>query len=94
VFDNTYEEIFGSDALLTPLEESFALSAPMCSDCAYEPYCGAEPVYHHGIHKDFLGRKPTSDFCHRNMSIFKYLVTRMDEDPFVKNLFLDWANHS
>lgn len=94
VFDNTYEEIFGSDALLTPLEESFALSAPMCSDCAYEPYCGAEPVYHHGIHKDFLGRKPSSDFCHRNMSIFKYLVTRMDEDPFVKNLFLDWANHS
>ena len=94
VFDNTYEEIFGSDALLTPLEESFALSAPMCSDCAYEPYCGAEPVYHHGIHKDFLGRKPNSDFCHRNMSIFKYLVTRMDEDPFVKNLFLDWANHS
>jgi His-Xaa-Ser system radical SAM maturase HxsB len=94
VFDNTYEEIFGSDALLTPLEESFALSAPMCSDCAFEPYCGAEPVYHHGIHKDFLGRKPASDFCHRNMTIFKYLITRMDEDPFVKNLFLDWANHS
>ena len=94
VFDHTYEEIFGSEALLKPLEESFALSAPMCSDCAYEPYCGAEPVYHHGVYKDFLGRKPNSDFCHRNMSIFKYLIIRMDEDPFVKKLFLDWANHS
>jgi len=94
VFDNTYEEIFSSDALLTPLEESFALSAPMCSDCAYEPYCGSEPVYHHGIHKDFLGRKPSSDFCHRNMTIFKYLITRMEADPYIKNLFLSWANHS
>jgi len=93
VFENTYEEIFGSEALLTPLEESFSLSAPMCSDCAYEPYCGSEPVYHHGIHKDFLGRKPDSDFCHRNMSIFQYLILRMEGDPFVKKLFINWANH-
>jgi len=94
VLENNYAEIFGSESLLAPLEESFTLSAPMCSDCAYEPYCGAEPVYHHGIHKDFLGRKPTSDFCHRNMSIFKYLIIRMREDPFVKTLFLNWANHT
>jgi uncharacterized protein len=94
VLKDSYEEIFGSEALLKPLEESFTLSAPMCTDCAYEPYCGAEPVYHHGIHKDFLGRKPDSDFCHRNMSIFKYLILRMEQDPFIKSLFLNWANHS
>jgi His-Xaa-Ser system radical SAM maturase HxsB len=94
VLENSYEEIFASDALLMPLEESFALSAPMCSDCAYEPYCGAEPVYHHGIHQDFLGRKPNSDFCHRNMSIFKSLILRMEADPFVRTLFLKWANNS
>jgi His-Xaa-Ser system radical SAM maturase HxsB len=93
VLENSYEEIFGSDALLNPIEESFSLSAPMCSDCAYEPYCGSDPVYHHGIHKDFLARKPNSDFCHRNMSIFKYLLLRMDGDPFVRKLFIDWANH-
>ena len=94
VLDNTYEEIFTSDALLKPLEESFALSVPMCSDCAYEPYCGSDPVYHHGIHKDFIGRKPDSDFCHRNMSIFKYLITRMEQDSFVRGLFVKWANNS
>lgn len=94
VLTDSYEEIFGSEALLKPLEESFTLSAPMCTDCAYEPYCGAEPVYHHGIHKDFLGRKPDSDFCHRNMSIFKYLILRMEQDPFIKSLFMNWANHS
>jgi radical SAM protein with 4Fe4S-binding SPASM domain len=92
VLENTYEEIFTSEALLKPLEDSFTLSVPMCSDCAYEPYCGSDPVYHHGISKDFIGRKPDSDFCHRNMSIFKYLIIRMEQDNFVKQLFLKWAN--
>jgi len=94
VLDNTYEEIFTSEALLKPLEESFALSVPMCSDCAYEPYCGSDPVYHHGMHKDFIGRKPDSNFCHRNMSIFKYLIIRMEQDSFVRGLFVKWANNS
>jgi len=26
------------------------------------------------------------------MGIFKHLIERMEADPFVKNLFMDWAN--
>lgn len=92
VLENSYDEIFGSDKLLTPLEESFSGSAPMCVDCAFEGYCGSDPVYHYAIHKDFLARKPESDFCLRNMSIFKLLIQKMESDPFVKQLFLKWAN--
>lgn len=93
VLENTYEEIFTSDALLEPLEDSFAPSNPMCSDCAYEMYCGSEPVYHYAIHKDFVGRKPESSFCKRNMSIFEYLIERMESDQYIKNLFQKWANY-
>ncbi len=92
VLENTYEEIFGSDALLEPLEDSFAASNPMCSDCAYETYCGADPVYHYAMHKDFVGRKPESAFCKRNMSIIEYLIERMEDDNYVKKLFQRWAN--
>lgn len=92
VLENTYEEIFGSDALLEPLEDSFAASNPMCSDCAYESYCGADPVYHYAMHKDFVGRKPESAFCKRNMSIIEYLIDRMEDDLYVKKLFQRWAN--
>ena len=73
-----------SDALLDPLEESFALSAPMCSDCAFEPYCGADPVYHHATSGDFVGRKPVSAFCRRNMAIFKLLLERYEIDPYAR----------
>jgi radical SAM protein with 4Fe4S-binding SPASM domain len=94
VLDNTYEEIFASESLLEPLEESFTGSVPMCNDCAFEPYCGAEPVYHHAIHKDFVGRKPESEFCKRNMTIFKLLIKLMESDSFCRTLFMEWANRA
>lgn len=91
VLENSYEEIFLNDGLLTMLEDSFSNSVPMCTDCAFEPYCGADPVHHWGLHKDLVGRKPESDFCKRNMSIFKHLISLMEADPYVKRLFTAWA---
>ena len=92
VLTNTYEEVMLSDQLLDALEGSFTLSAPMCSDCAFEPYCGADPVYHHAVSKDVLGRKSESSFCKRNMTIFKHLIRLMEDDPQTKRIFLGWAN--
>jgi len=89
--ENTYEEIMTSEALLAPLEESFAPSAPMCSDCAFEPFCGSDPVYHYATSGDFLGRKPESDFCRRNMAIFKHLLELYEADEFARRTFLGWA---
>jgi His-Xaa-Ser system radical SAM maturase HxsB len=88
---DSYADLMLSDALLSPLEESFTLSAPMCNDCAFEPFCGADPVFHHATTGDYLGRKPTSAFCRRNMSIFKLLLDRCENDPEARQLFLSWA---
>lgn len=92
ILENTYEEIMLSDKLLDALEDSFALSVPMCADCAFEPYCGAEPVYHHAVYGDSIARKPESEFCKRNMSIFKHLIELMRSDAETKQIFLRWAN--
>jgi His-Xaa-Ser system radical SAM maturase HxsB len=87
-----YEALISSDALLDPLEQSFAASVPMCSSCAFEPYCGADPVYHHATQGDFIGRKPSSGFCQRNMEIFKGLIARMEANADTRRLFMRWAN--
>ncbi|TIM15503.1 MAG: His-Xaa-Ser system radical SAM maturase HxsB [Mesorhizobium sp.] len=92
VHENTYAEIFGSDALLDPIEQSFAASVPMCADCAYEPFCGSDPVFHTATQGDFVGLKTRSGFCNRNMSIFKRLITFMESDVTARELFLSWAN--
>jgi uncharacterized protein len=88
---DSYEDVFTSEALLSPLEESYAGSAPMCSDCAFEPFCGADPVFHHATQGDYVGKKPLSPFCRRNMAIFKNLINRM-EDNETRRVFLQWAN--
>jgi hypothetical protein len=87
-----YETLMLSDCLLDPIESSFAGSAPMCSTCAFEPYCGADPVYHHATQGDFVGRKPMSGFCHRNIAIFRGLISRMEADAGTRSLFQRWAS--
>ncbi|MBO3276247.1 His-Xaa-Ser system radical SAM maturase HxsB [Pseudomonas schmalbachii] len=92
LLEQSYEEIILSDNLLDALEDSFTLSVPMCADCAFEPYCGAEPVYHHAVHKDVVGRKPESGFCSRNMGIFKHLIGLLRSDPETRQILTGWAN--
>lgn len=92
VLKNSYEEIMLSETLLEALEDTYTQSVPMCSSCAFETYCGSDPVYHHAIHKDKVGRKPDSEFCKRNMAIFKHLIDLMESDSDTKNIFLKWAN--
>jgi radical SAM protein with 4Fe4S-binding SPASM domain len=92
VHRDRYKDIILSDALLGPIEESFAASVPMCSDCAFEPFCGSDPVFHHATQGDFVGSKPLSAFCKRNMSIFRRLITLMRNDDEVRRIFVRWAN--
>ncbi|MGH9682854.1 MAG: His-Xaa-Ser system radical SAM maturase HxsB [Candidatus Acidiferrales bacterium] len=92
VRQHSYEDIFLSPSLINPLEDSFAYSNPMCHDCAFEPYCGADPVFHWATHGDHVGLKPESEFCRRNMAICRHLIESMRSDPFVRRLFVNWAN--
>jgi uncharacterized protein len=89
---DAYADILLSDKLLTPLESSYAGSAPMCTDCAFESYCGADPVFHHATQNDFVGHKAFSAFCRRNMAVFKLLLMRYESDPYARQLFRLWAN--
>jgi uncharacterized protein len=90
--DDSFETLFTNETFLTALDESFAFSSPQCNDCAFESWCGADPVFHWGQQGDFTGTKRDSEFCQRNMHIFKGLVQRMEDDEFVKALFYRWAN--
>ena len=92
IINDSYEDIILSDKLISILEDSFTQSVPMCSECAFEPYCGADPIYHHAIHKDVVGRKPESAFCHKNMAIFKHLIDLMRSDEKTKEILSSWVS--
>lgn len=92
VHHSSYRDIMLSDRLLEPLEQSLTLSAPMCSTCAFEPYCGADPVFHHTTMGDFLGQKTMSAFCQRNTGVFTAILSRARADSFARQLFFQWAH--
>lgn len=91
VNSDSYADIFTSDALLDPLERSFAASVPMCSDCALEPFCGAEPVYHHATQGDFVGLKPASGFCERNTHVIERLIDILEKDGDEARILRQWS---
>jgi hypothetical protein len=66
---------------------------PGCSECAYSPYCGADPVHNWATQGDPVGHRPTSDFCSRQTGIFEYLFdTLRGGDEYTRKLFLAWAS--
>ena len=91
VLQDDYRSLLLADALLDPLESTVAESIPMCSECAFLPYCGTDPVYHHATQRDAVGNRMLSGFCHRNMEIFRHLIRIMEDSPTDSATLLRWA---
>jgi uncharacterized protein len=90
--ENSYEQIIMSDALLDTLETSMAESVPMCSECAFLPYCGTDPVYHHATQHDGIGHKAFSGFCTRSMGMITHLVELLEEDGPDAKILRGWVS--
>lgn len=91
VLVDSYKSIFMGDTLLNTIEDSFTKSTPQCEECAFEDYCGSDPIYHYATQGDIIGHKAMSGFCSKNMSIFRFLLTLMDQDPETYKIFRRWA---
>lgn len=89
--EDSYEELFGSARLLELLMNTMTEGTPMCHDCAFEPFCGTDPILHHATQGDPVGHRPTSLFCQRNMSTFRLLITLLEDDPLARNVLESWA---
>ncbi len=92
VHSDSYEEIFFGPRLEEMIRSGIVESLPGCSDCAFQNYCGADPVFHYASQGDPVGHRPTSAFCHRNMSIFHYLFSLIGRgEPALERIFFAWV---
>ena len=72
-------------------ENGCAESLPGCAECAFVPYCGADPVFHVATQGDPVGHRPTSEFCGRHTGLFHMLFEMLAaRDPDVLRVFLSW----
>ncbi|HTK35508.1 MAG TPA: His-Xaa-Ser system radical SAM maturase HxsB [Caulobacteraceae bacterium] len=86
-----YASIILSDKLIDLVGRSLTQCAPQCSSCAFEPHCGADPVYHHATQTDPVGIKPLSGFCARQKGIMTLLVDLLENSPEDAAVLRRWA---
>ena len=93
VYRDTRRSLFTSEPALQMFSASCNQSLPGCSDCAFQTYCGADPIFHHATQGDMIGHRPTSDFCKRNMGVLEHLFGLLsDNDPETLRVFWSWLN--
>jgi hypothetical protein len=89
--DDSYRSLILSEKLTELVGSSLTQCAPMCSDCVFEPHCGADPVYHHATQGDALGIKPISEFCARQKGVMNLLLDTLENSPEDAAILRRWA---
>ena len=90
--EDTWEELFGGELMQALAMSSVLETLPGCSDCAFLPWCGADPLFHYRTQGDPIGHRPTSGFCRKNMGIFEHLLELWHHgDSEVQEILLRWA---
>jgi His-Xaa-Ser system radical SAM maturase HxsB len=95
VLEDSYDEIFFGDTMQTIAAASCNEALAGCADCAYQTYCGADPVRRYRTQGDLFGNRPTDDgYCKKNMTIIKHLLHLLDgSDDDLERIFWAWVNH-
>ncbi len=91
VRDNTYAELLSSPDFIDILSRTMTEATPQCVECAFEPYCGTDPVFHHATQGDAVGHRPTSAYCQRNMFVFRLLFRILEDEPENAEILRSWG---
>lgn len=93
VHEMSHRDLVTGEAYRNLMSASINESLPGCVDCALQPYCGADPVFHHATQGDPFGHRPTSAFCHRNMEVMKHLFNLLEHgDNDTRRILSGWIS--
>lgn len=70
------KDICTNENLTTILKDTFIELNPGCCDCAYNQFCGADPIYHLSSQGDLIGDKSKSFFCQIEMKMFDLIFEK------------------
>jgi len=91
VLTHRYKELFGGQIARETVGASCVECLPGCSDCAFQMWCGADPVRSYATQGDLVGHRPSSEFCHKNKAIIRFLLEKVEEgDPDTQDVFWSW----
>jgi len=91
VMTDSYASMFGGRKLRSLIGRSVMEILPGCHSCAFQIYCGADPIRNYTAQGDVIGHRPTSDFCKKNREIIRFLfeLVRSDQEE-IMDVFWSW----
>lgn len=89
VAGNSWSEVVDHPTTKACVAASTLDNQPMCWQCAYKPYCGAEPVFHYETQKSVWGQMPSSAWCRSHMGQFDVIFRKL-RDPKARAVFEEW----
>jgi len=92
VKDNSYNQIFYGEKSKNIAKYSCNEALPGCSECGFQTFCGADPIYNHATQGDMTGYRPTNGFCKKNMDIMRYLFNLISDDNDIMGIFTNWVH--
>lgn len=92
VLHNTYSKIFDNKLLRKITRQSCTETIPGCHSCAFQIYCGAEPIraYSQQNDKNYMGHIPSSEFCKKHRQIISFLIDLIERDQDACDVFWSW----
>lgn len=91
--DMGYQEVVQHPSVRACAVASDLEAQPLCSQCAYKPFCGVSPVYNLAAQGTIWGRNPTNDRCVSYMGVFDLLFEGL-RDPGSRGILESWAEAS
>ncbi len=91
VLQNTYEDLFNGRLIQDLVYNSCVEVLPGCATCAYQIYCGSDPIRNYVESGDLIGSRPDSGFCQKNKGILDHIFELLlQNDTRINNLFWSW----
>jgi radical SAM protein with 4Fe4S-binding SPASM domain len=91
VAEDSYADIFFGSTMQMLASAACNEALAGCSDCAYQAYCGADPVRNYRTQGDVYGVRPGSSFCRKNKRIIQHVMQLVERaDPDLERIFWAW----
>jgi His-Xaa-Ser system radical SAM maturase HxsB len=94
VHQHSRRELFTGEPFVSLMDAYCNQSLPGCSDCAFQSYCGSDPIFNYATQGDPIGHRATSAFCKRNMGVIKHIFGLLAEgDPTTLRILWGWLTN-
>ncbi len=95
VHQDPYKDIFGGAKLRNIIQDACVEVTPSCAYCAYQAYCGTDPVRNYLESGSETRKMEGTPFCIKHRGIFDYLfalLANMSEEE--ENIIWSWITRS